>query len=274
MIWVGLVLVVVAIVLFVLSRKAGDRALFMQATETKPIGEIRALVAEIAADLGPGGTGYAEFAEFKGTVVCDNPITGEFSGAPAAVVRTRVERQIETLRETRDSQGNVRTEWHRSSETLSSNNQEAEFHIDDGSGRLRVNPKGARLDLVKLVDRFEPPGAVEGMRGGQFAVSMGGYSLSVGGIHGADRRTIGYRFVEEALPVDRRVYALGEVADTEEGLVLRKPSDDDKKRPYVLSTKSEEELVKAAKSSAVWMKLGAAVLGLGGIALAVFGLIR
>ncbi len=272
MLWVGLILVVAAVVLFVLSKKSESKAFEMKATETSRVGDLQGLMAEIAADMpGGGGSGYSDFVELKGTIVCDQPVTGEMSNQPVALYETRVERQIETRREVRDSQGNVRTEWSKSTETVSSNRRDATFYLDDGTGRLRVRPEGADLQLETIVDRFEQPSAVE--QGASLAI--GGMRLAVGSgfgmSMGSDRRTIGYRFIERVLPIGRPLYALGEVADTDDGLVLRKPADKDK--PFLLSLKSEEELVRSAESSAKWLRIGAVALGVGGIALAVIGAI-
>ena len=83
------------------------------------------------------------------------------------------------------------------------------------------------------------------------------------------------QLVEEVLPVGQRVYALGEVADTEdEGVVLRTPTDEQKDRPFMLSTKTEEELLqKSAKSQTILRVIGA-VVGVGGLALVVLGILR
>jgi len=270
--WVGLILIVLAVVMFVFSGKAADKALFMKATETKKVGDVLSLIQEVSADLGGGPTGYAELAEFKGHFVTDEPVIGAFSNKPAAIVVTRVERQYEERTEVRDSDGNYRVEWRRGSETVGGDRQTARFWLDDGTGRVRIDPNGASLDLVRVVDRFEPPNNVESLSGGRMALRLGGVSLSIGGV-GSTRRTVGYKFTEEALPLDVPAYVLGEVADTEEGLVVRKPADEDKKRPFVVSTKSEAELVRSAESSAKWLRLGSYAVGAGGVVLALMGLV-
>lgn len=271
----GLILSAIGVALFVMSGRAGKRAVLMTGTETKRIGEVSSLVDEIRAELpGGDGSGFSEFAELKGEVACPSPIVGELSRQPGAIVETSVQRVIETRRETRDSDGDVTVSWVKSHETLSSNRKESPWFLDDGTGQLRVSVQGAKLELEKVVDKFEPPGAVE-PGAGQMTIGYGGLSFSLGGAlssHTADRRTVGYKFEERLLPVGRRLYAMGEIADTSDGLVLRKPSDED--RPYLLSLKSEDELVASSLSSARWMGIGAAALGVGGIALVVIGLLQ
>jgi len=276
--WIaGLILVAIGVAVFFSAAKASHKANYMQATETSKVGEVVSLIEEIRADMGDiGSSGYADAHEFKGKVVCDAPLTGEFSGKPAAIVNTRVEREIETLVEREDSQGNLTTEWVRSSDTMSSNRQETVFYVEDDTGRLRVDPTSSNLGLIGVLNRFEQPQAVEhAAGGGQATISISGFSLSVpaqADTH--DRRTLGYRFIEEALPIGQSLYVYGEVVDTDnDGIVVRKPTDG-KGRPYVLSTRGEEELVAAAKSSAGFRKWAGIAMAVGGAALTVIGLLR
>lgn len=269
----GIVLLVIGIALAFLSRRSSGRATLMKATETSRIGDLVALVGEIRADLpGSDGTGFTQFVELKGQLVCEQPIVGELSGQAAAVVDTRVERMVETRHEVRDSQGNVRTQWRKETETVSQNRREAPMFLDDGSGRVRVHTAGAKMSLDKVIDRFEPPAAVEQGGAGQLTVGVGTFRMAIGGLLGSGgRRTVGYRFEEKLLPLGRPLYALGELADTADGLILRKPED--KSRPFLMSLKSEDEVVRSTEKSAIWLRAGAAALGLGGVALVVADLV-
>jgi len=278
MLWFGLVLLVIGAVLYFLSTRAARKAHHIQATETSKVGDVLKLVAEVRAEMPPGmGSGYRDYVELKGRVVCDAPITGELSDTPAAICETTVQRLVERREERRDAQGNVRTEWRKTTETVSQNRREAVFYLEDDTGRIQVKPTAKAAELVKVVDRFEAPGAAEQMSGGSVVLSHGAFrvALSAAGLFGSSSRTLGYKFIERILPVGSRLYALGEVADTDdEGVVLRAPSDDAKKKPYLLSTKTEEELVSASKKSSRIMRVIAAVLAAGGVALAVVGAVQ
>ncbi|MCB9728590.1 MAG: hypothetical protein H6746_08940 [Deltaproteobacteria bacterium] len=269
----GIVFIAIGIALLFWSTKKKRGAAVMATTETSRIGDLAALVESVRAELpGGGASGYAEVVELKGTIRCSDPVVGELSGQPAAICESRVLRIMETRHETRDSQGTVRTDWRKSEEVVSQNRREAAFHLDDGSGRVRVLPAGAKLDLDKVVDRFEPPGGVEQQLGGGLSVGFGSFRVGIGaGMMGGGRRTVGYRFEERILPVDKALYALGEIADVEDGLVLRKPQT--KGASYLLSLKSEEELVASATRAARWMRVGAVALMVLGGALAVIWLV-
>ncbi len=275
MLWFGLVLLVVGAILFFVSTRSSNKAFHAKATETSKIGDLASLVGEIAGDMPAGmSTGFKDYVEVKGRVACDTPIMGELSDVPAAIFETRVRRVVERREERRDAQGNVRTEWRKSEETVSDNRREAPFYIEDDTGRIRVKPN-KKIELEKVVDRFEPAEAIEFMSGGSTSLSFGRFRMSLGsGGFGSHSRTLGYKFTEHILPVGKTVYALGEAADTDdEGLVLRKPTDEQKGKPFMLSLKTEEEIVRSAEKSAMVMKVISAVLAVGGVALVVVGLL-
>jgi len=276
-IWLGIILLVIGGVLAFLSTRGAKRAHFIKATQTSKAGELLGLVKEIAQDLPPGmgGSGYKDYVQIKGKVVCDEPLRGELSDTPAAIFETKVERIVERQEQRRDSQGNYRTHWTKRTESLSSNRREAVFYVDDGTGRLRVKPGGKSVDLIKVVDRFEAPGAIEQMSGGNLNVGYGRFRMSVGAGFGGGSRTVGYKFEERILPVGQHVYILAEAADTDdEGLVLRPPTDEQKDRPFLLSTKTEEELIRSTERSSMIQKVAGAVLVLGGLAALIVGLVN
>ena len=278
MLWFGLVLLVIGAVLYFFSTRAADKAHHIQATDTAKVADVLRLVEEVRAEMPPGmSSGYRDYVELKGRVACDEPLRGELSDTPSAVCETTVQRLVERREERRDAQGNVRTEWRQVTETVSSNRREAPFYLQDDTGRLRIKPTAKATELVKIVDRFEQPNAIEQMSGGNLVLNHGGFRLSVstGGLLGGSSRTVGYKFIERILPVGAPLYAIGEVADTDdEGGVLRAPAEDAKKRPFLLSTKTEEELVRASKKSSAIMRIVAAVLAAGGVALVVLGALR
>jgi hypothetical protein len=289
----GIILIAVAALLWFFSGKASNRAFDMKATETTRVGDLLKVVGEVAADMPDGkALGFSQYVELKGQFVADRPVTGQLSGQPAAIVDVEVEHVFEEYRESRDSQGRVSSSWSRSSENLSRDRRETDFSLDDGSGRIRVKA-GNAAELLKIKEEFQPATALQSMAGGGSMISFGGLSLSFGGGGGASgfgpgrmhyggqgffntnsRRTLGYRFVEKALPLGRSSYVLGEAVVTEdEGLVVRAPSGQDKKKAFVVAARSEEDLVKGANRKALGLKIGAGVLGAGGIALIIAGVL-
>lgn len=145
-------------------------------------------VADLADRL-PG-----EVVELKGSARCATPLTSEITGQPCVYYRSVTRREYE--RTSLDSKGHASRQ--RGSETIAENEQRVPFVLEDGTGRVTVNPFGAEIDARKLVDRFEPHAAP----GGTITI---GVSIQFSG----DSRTLGYRKVEHAALVDRPVYMLG-----------------------------------------------------------------
>lgn len=267
MFWFGLIVTAVGGVLIFLSKRASERVFQMKTTETTRVGDLLSLINEVRAEMGGGPSELREYVEIKGVVGSDAPMEAEMSGQAAAIVHSQVTRDVEELREHRDSDGNVTTRWEKRTESVHSNSLEQPFWVDDGSGRLEVRPGGAELTLQKVVDRFEQPSAVDS---GQGRLALGRFSFSYGSMLGPSQRfrVIGYRFVESILPIGAPLYALGEVADGGDGLSLHKPAGGDK--PFLLSTRSEEEMVSSGAKRAKWMKIGGfAAIALGLVLIAV-----
>ncbi len=307
MLWIGLILLVIGALLFVGSRKSADRVFHMKATETSRIGDAIGLLKEVGGDLPGGDAGLTSYVEFKGQLVTQQPVQAQLSGQMAAIVETRVEHVYEEYRESRDSQGNIRSSWSRSSDTMSSDRQESVFELDDGSGRVRIKT-GPGVELVEAKEIFQPANSLQTVGGGMM-LSIGGFQLQFGGDggHGGGpsgfgggghaaagygmmrrgspftyggagffnnnhRRTLGYRLTENILPLGRHTYALGELASTDEGWVLRAPTGLDEKKPFLVAAKTEEELVTSHGRKSFWMRVGAIVLAVGGLALIAGGI--
>jgi hypothetical protein len=79
--------------------------------------------------------------------------------------------------------------------------------------------------------------------------------------------TIGYRREEWVIPVGTALFVQGEVTDDQGHLRLRKPE----KGPFVVSTKSEAELLGEAETHRRWATIGAGVVGVLGLALVAAG---
>jgi hypothetical protein len=264
MIYVGLVFFVVAATCVFLMKKNQSRIRQMQATETSLVSALEEIASTIRADLGGGASHWSEKVEIKGTVVCEHPIQGQYTEIPAAVVHTRIVREWEEYRRERDSNGNSRSRWVRRSDTMHDDVRTASFSIDDGTGQLRVAPAGAEYKLNAVVDRFEPADRVDDGP----SISFGPITLSAGNMGwGSSRRLLGYKIQESILPVGSNIYALGEVQDQGTSLVLTKSSNSE--TAFILSVKSEEELVAQYQKIALWQKIGAIASTIVGIGLVV-----
>ena len=181
-------------------RKNADKIYHMKATETSTVGQLEEMAQSVRADMGDGPSHWNEQVELKGKVVCEHPLQGQFTERPAVVVKTMIVREYEEYKESRDSEGKITRRWVKRSDTLHNDTRDTSFKIDDGSGSIHVSPSGAEYTLESVVNRFEPPGAMD--RGSSASVSIGGFTLSLGNMtFGNSRRLLGYRIKESILPV-------------------------------------------------------------------------
>ncbi len=236
-------LAAVAVVLFIIGRTQGKKALDMASTETATAAGLELEASDVAKEIGAGS--FTKIAEVKGLVECGAPLKAEMSGVACAWYRSTVTREYEETYTERDSEGRSRTGTRRGSETVSSNERRTRFSVRDDSEAIEVDPEGAPIDGERVLSQFE-----QGDRGP--SLSIGGFRLSLGAI-GAGRRTIGYKLEEWALPVGARVYVLGEARDDGGRLRMAKPTA--KGGRFIVSVKSEEQLLKSART-------GASVLGI------------
>lgn len=252
--WIAaIILIGVGGLLLYFRKRTQDRLLDIRFVKTSSIAETLDEQRAIAAELGPGG--YAQQKEFKGTVRCDAPLTGELSGQPCVYYTMSVEERYEETYTERDSQGNTQTRTRTGSAVVASNTQHTRFLLDDGSGSIAVDFDGASVDACKVVERYEP------YAGGGGSLRVGSFTLSLG-MSGGPRRVLGYQYRESIVPLGQALYALGEVNDSGGEPVLRRPSD--KKAPFILSIKSEEELTRDSERSItflLWGAVGCFVIG-------------
>lgn len=241
---IGLLLVALGGLLLYLRTRAQGRLLEIGSTQTSTTQEVRELHTQIAAELGPGG--FSQIVELKGVLRCDAPLTAELSGQPCAYYSMSVEERYEETYQEHDSEGNTRTATRTGSNIVASNTQSAMFQLHDATGAITVNPTGAEVHPRQVVSRFEP------FTGGP-AITVGGFTLQVGaGIGG--RRIVGYQYAESILPLESQLYLFGEATDTSGQLAVQKPRE---KKPFIISLKTEEEIVRGGQGSVKWYLYGA-----------------
>lgn len=257
MIFIPIGLAAVAVILFFVGRSKGSKALEMQSTETSTAAALATSAADVAKELGAGS--FSQVAEIKGTVECATPLTSELSGTACVWFRSTVTREYEEQHTERDSEGHTRTVTRRGSENVSTNERRTRFEVRDATGVTTVDPEGAKLDGERILQRFE-----QGDRGP--ALSIGSLRIPLAAL-GLGRRTLGYKLEEWAIPVGRNIYVLGEARDSGGSLVVAKPAA--KGGRFIVSLKSEEELVKSAKTGSSVLTIIAGVCAAGAAVLLV-----
>lgn len=249
---IGAVFLIAAIVLFFIQKNQKSRAYNIRVARSATASELKQMAQSIAQEIGGGN--WREYVKVSGTIECDRPLTSELKQETCVYYYMSVAREYEETVTKTDSEGKSYQETERRSETISSNKQSVPFELVDSTGNVTVDPEGASVEGVKVLDEFRQEQATGGI------LSFGRFSLAIGS---GGQRTLGYRYTETILPLKRRVFILGMANDSTGELAIRKPIDADKK--FIISLKTEEELLKAADRGAkilFYIMLGCLAVGL------------
>jgi len=249
------------IVLFVVSRFLSGKVLDVAGTETSRAADLADLATAVGKEIGAGS--FAQMTEVKGKARAVEALKADFSGTDCVWYECTVTREWEEDYWETDKDGNRQRRTRRGTETLSSIKREPPFKVEDPSGSVLVDPRGASIEAEKTWSSFE-----QGQGGASLQVGAYLFNGFVGAAGG--RRTLGYRFEERSIPEGRELYILGEARDQGGTLSIRKPA----KGRFIVSTRSEEDILKGARSGVLWTRIIAAVLGVSALvclALALLG---
>jgi hypothetical protein len=260
---VGILLLIAAVILYLVSRFNQHSAAALVAADAMPIGDLVTLHEKVAAQVGAGS--FAHQVGIQGALECAQPLHAEMSGTPCVAYRSQVEHRREETYQDADADGNVMERTRQGSEQVASNERRTPFAVRDDSGQIAVAPDGADLEMETTVDRFEP-----GNPGGQ--VHLGGFHLALGDLgFGEGRRTLGYHYHEEVMPLGRMVYVQGAATDAGGTLSIGKP--DVKHARFLVALRSREQLLHSAQRTMTYTRYGAAACGALGLLLVLVGLL-
>jgi hypothetical protein len=264
----GAVIAIVGLVLWmVMGKKAGQSA-HLDLTDTSTVSEVKENYDSISESMGSGN--FTHFCELKGQAHSDQPLKAEQSNEQVVYYKSEVIHKYERLENQKDSQGNMQKKWVKKTETVSENEIWADgFGVKDATGFIAINPKKSKLDTMQLHSKFEKG---EPQQSG-LNIKLGGISIGLGGGSGnSSHKTIGYEYKEIGIKQGQNLYVLGDANDRDGSLIVSNPTD--KKYPFLVSTKSEDELQAGLGSAIKGFKIGAfACFGIGG-ALLIVGLIK
>jgi hypothetical protein len=260
---VGIILLLVAAGAVFYARSRQNVARQSTATDTLTCDELVKLAASVGEEVGGGS--FSQRVEVAGQTVAgsDGPVEGPHSQTKAVWYRGQVTHRYWTM-ERREVDG--KTSWDRveHTETVSDLSSEIPFLVDDGTGsQVAVDPRGADIDEPEqTVDRFEP---------GTGSSSGGGFMDSIlnSALRSGDRTgTIGFGYHEWVIRPGAQVYVHGVATDATGRVGFAKPA----KGRYMISTRTEEEIVGEALKHAKWSKIAAISLAVIGVVLIVAGL--
>lgn len=225
--------------IFYVRTKAQDTAREMKFMQTKSISDLKDMFDQM--DSNGLGNEYREYVELKGNIVSDNLVETPFSNRSVAYCEATVSQVIEEKKEYTDSNGNRETRIDKREEEISTEKSSQEISIKDGSSDdsvdIELNATGCNLDIPKTFDRFEPKSNVNNYRFFN-SISINRY--------GAE--TIGFKMVEKTISANQNLYVLGEAFKVGNTIHIGKPRDS--KKPFVVTTKSEEDFINKSNQNA------------------------
>ncbi len=239
-------LIALAVFLFIRHQKQYRLIKDMRSLGLSTVQEVLQTWEEMQLSIGPRS--YRHFIELRGNPNTDSPIIGEFSKRPCVYCHSEIRREYEELVTNRDSQGRMRQHWERREEVISDNTNRLNFSLSDNTGAVDISVQGAHFFPIKVLDRFEQGDS-------QHKIPVSGISIGNRGT-----RTLGFRYLEEIIPINQPIYVLGEANDRDGTLQVSLPENQDSEaKRFIISAKSEEALTQELESSNKSMLIGAII---------------
>jgi len=260
---VGIIVAGIGVALFFMGKSSASKANEMTGTETSTAQSLVQVAGDVAKEIGPGS--FTQTAEVKGTIDCPNPLQAEMSGTPCVYYSCTVTREFEESYYETDSNGHRELKTRRGSDVMQSTVRSTPFRLVDATGAIEIDPEGATVTGERTFSQYQQGESSGNVSFGRFAVNLGSF-LGLGG----GRRTLGYKFEESSIPLGATLYVLGEANDASGRLKVGKPSK--KGARFIVSTKSEESMVAAAKKSSKIKTIAAYIVAAVGAALIVAGI--
>jgi len=265
---IGICLILLGLLLLLIRRRTERKLIAISYAREAKVSDLQSEFGEVGQDLGKGY--YKQLIALHGTVESDKPLVSELANQHCVKYRMLVERNWEEMYEEEDDDGNIVEKTRTGYDTLSSNERQQPFYVNDGTGSIRVSSEGADVELEKVLDKYEPVDRADF----DGTISIGNLSINLDLNLSSRRNILGYRYKEWILPVGRKVFIHGEVNDSSGELSFEKPSDPDKKEPYIISLKSKSELIRQAAQKLKTLRFFIyGCLGIG-VVLSVWGILR
>lgn len=240
--------------IFYIRNKITNNVTEIKYMNTKKISELQ----EMFSQMQENGldTDYREYVELKGTVAPTNVVETPFSNKKVAYCESKL-LQVSEVKETRrNSNGEIVDDTRREENTISDEKSAQEITMIDSSSNeeivLEINASGCKLDIPKTFDRFEPKNNLMNYR------YFNSFSWRNYG-----SETIGFRMKENTINCNQSLYVIGEAFKVDDKIHIGKPQDS--KKPFIVTTKSEEDLINKSKNNAMIALIGGIIAVVAGI---------
>ncbi|NET39204.1 MAG: hypothetical protein F6K19_45745, partial [Cyanothece sp. SIO1E1] len=215
------ILLICAVVRFIQWRAVFGELKTITATETSTVAELKEVIEAIISGLGNADM-FRQQVEVKGLIHCSEPMIAELSAKPCVYARSLYKEKFE---ETYTDEGE--TKIRQDSVVLTDNTRSVIFQLEDDTGSITINPVGANIEAIEVVNRYE--------------LNKNAEKLDT-------RRNLGHQYNEWILPVGQRIYVLGEISSSNDHVVIGKPLQE--AYPFLITHKLEDQIVGAKRAKA------------------------
>ena len=219
-------------------KKINSATLEIKASRTSTIAELEDMFLSMAESGFEGN--YRQFVELTGTAVADPPVSAPYSGQPTAYYTAEVKQVYQERVVSTDKDGTKHERLVRKESSISKEKSGSVLTLRDSDGKtiaLETEASGLSMDLSSTYDQFEAREAAQNRRYG-FLSSFTPRS-----------DTLGYRMLEKTIPLHQPLYIIGEAYKRGDALYIGAPAD--KQKPFIISSKSEAEVLKSKKAQSV-----------------------
>lgn len=256
---IGLILAGIgALLATVLRAKLSSKAVEVQYMKTSKIGDLK----QTFGDMSGLSDSFRQYVELQGISASANAPKTPYSQQEVAYYSAELIQVYERDEYYKDSEGNQKLRTVRAEDTVSSEKSNENVLLKDAETgeTVSLDPQDASsgFELVEGYNRFEPQTNM-----GSFGFFRTFTPRNLG------NRTLGYRMVEKIIPLGKPLYVLGDAFQRAGTIYVSHPEDS--KKPFVVSTKSEGQIVAEAKTGATFALVGGIVLAVGGLAVTVMG---
>ena len=241
-----------------LRKKAIDDVTEIKFMKTKTIDELTEIFSQMD-DSGLGDT-YREFVELKGIVNDENKTETPFSKKEVAYCESITYEVLQETKEHIDSNGRRTTSTQKREEELSREKSSQYISMKDNSSNnsviLEINGYGCKFDIPETYDRFQSESDIR-------RNPINGVNITINNYSHNNSKLLGYRFKEKTINFSQSLYVIGEAFRRDGKIYIGKPQDS--KKPFIVTTKSEEDLINTSNTRAITLLIGGILLIIGGI---------
>jgi hypothetical protein len=254
----GILIIGGGILGFIVPRKMKNKNIEIKFLKTIPVGELREI---LAGNAGAGLEGYRHYSELKGKAGSDEPQKTPFSKKEVAYYNANLYQVYEETETYRDEKGVTRRRIKKNQSLITNQKSSNLITIEDPASEdkvyIDIGQSGLRLETHKTFDKFEPSNKT---RKYSFLENLKFSALG--------SRTLGFKMVENTIQLGQSLYVIGEALLEGKRINILRPRES--KKPFIVSVRSEDDIVKSNNRSAN-IALGFAILiALVGILIMIF----